>query len=156
MRRQQYPFGSRPSKRFLPAVLAVFVLLFISAAARSQTTNPVEAVAVGFLRTLDTGDLDSLYDKSASPVLQQSMSRKTFTQQAGAYKINWGGPAKSRQLVGSQELDQVPGSTTKGEFYYFRYKTSFPNVVLYQDVLLEKVSGSWKVSGLWFLPVPQQ
>lgn len=137
-------------------LLGTFVLsMSISVAFAQSDRAAAETTAENFLRRLDSGDLPSLYQSVASPRFKKDFSQTAFVQSVGVMRIQTGGPASTRKLVGAQALDQLPG-TDKGSFYYVRHYARFPATAAFQEVYLESVSGSWKVSGYWNLPAPPQ
>jgi hypothetical protein len=141
----------------MKCILSLFVipLMLASGIADAQnSTGPAEQVASAFLRAFDSDDLASTYQTYTGPTFQKGSNSQMFVQQGGIMRIQLGGPAKSRQLVGSQAFNQLPGSPITGDFYYVRYKSLFPAAPAFQDVYLEKAGAGWKVAGFWFLPAP--
>lgn len=128
------------------AVLAAF-----PAAAQSDLDNAT-SVAEAWVTGIDGGDLGTLYDQYAGPTLRQGATRQKFIEQSGIVRIQAGGPAQARTLVGDQEFHQMP-TGQQGTFHYFRYRAKFPSgVTVFEDVYLEKVNDSWKVAGVWLQP----
>ena len=112
-----------------------------------------EAAASHYLVSFDNEDLTDIYQNQLGPTFKQAVTEKQFVQQGGMVKIQWGGPAEARSLAGSQLFSQLPTGQT-GEFYYVRYKAKYPNGAIFQDVYLEKVGATWKVSGFWIFVAP--
>lgn len=115
-----------------------------------------EAAASGFLQKIDSSDLASLYRSTFSPRFKEMNSETTFVQNAGMLRIQTGGPAATRRLVGAQALNQIPGIPGQGDYYFVRHYAKFPVGAAFQDVYLEKVSGSWRVVGFWNSQAPVQ
>jgi hypothetical protein len=115
-----------------------------------------EAVAASFLQKMDAGDLGTLYD-TLSTRFQSATPKNSFVQGAGLLRIQSGGsPAATRRLIGSQALDQIPGTTISGHFYYVRYLGKYAVFSAFQDVYLEKQGSDWKVGGFQFGNAPPQ
>ena len=151
-----FTFGPR-LVGFVLIVLSLVVCPMAGRSAAQQTTEytTAEAEAVSFLRGLDQGDLADVYKLHAGPTLIAGLTQERFVQQIGISRIQSGGPAKSRVLVGGQQFSQTP-TGQQGVFYYFRYRTNFPSgTSIFQDVYLEKVAAEWKISGIWIVPAPQ-
>jgi len=137
-------------------LIATLTLVTIIPTAFAQSDrSAAEAAANGFLQRLDSGDPSSLYQTEVSPRFKANISESAFIQNIGMIRIQLGGPAATRKLIGSQALDQIPGSNEKGSFYYIRYHAKFPIGSAFQDTYLEKVSGTWKMVGFWNAPAPQ-
>jgi hypothetical protein len=68
-------------------------------------------------------------------------------------RIQLGGIGQARTLVGSQALSQMPNGQ-KGQFYYTRHRTKFPNGDAFQDATLENRNGQWLVGYFTFLGAP--
>jgi hypothetical protein len=68
-------------------------------------------------------------------------------------RIQSGGPAEARQLVGSQIVTRSPTGQVV-DVYYVRFKAKHPNGQVFEDVYLEKEAGIWKVAGFWLSQVP--
>jgi len=114
-----------------------------------------EAEALMFVERLDSGDLGELYDEELGPVFKALMAKPNFIQQGSFQRLQSGGPAVARELVGSQPFTQTPTGQT-GNFLYVRYRTRHPNGLVFQDIYVEKLDTGWKVVGVWTLPAPQQ
>jgi hypothetical protein len=138
---------------------ALIVLCFavgLSYPAFSQTSDKAQAelVAAAFLRGLDNGDLSKLYETAAGPTLKEQVSQEVFTESAGISRIQIGGIATSRSLVGSQAFSQN-ALGKRGTYFFVRFKAFYANGTIFQDVSLEKVDGDWKVAAFSFSPAPQ-
>lgn len=132
----------------------IFTLLAFSTAFAQDDRSEAEAVATTFVRGLDVGDLDNLYSEYAGPGLQRYMSRRDFVDSAEIGRIQTGGPALNRVLVGGQPFSRAPTGEI-GTFFYFRYRAAYPNgMSMYQDIYLQKLEGSWKIAGLWIASAP--
>jgi len=90
-----------------------------------------------------------------SPKFKALTARDTFLQNGGTIRIQTGGRALARELVGAQAFAQDPQGT-KGDFEYVRFRARLPNGLVFQDVYLENIGGAWKVAGIFYLPAPQQ
>jgi Protein of unknown function (DUF4019) len=149
---------------WLVAVLAA--ALYEPAAAQSppvatsaQSTNTAEQTAAQdaantYLVRLDEGDLGDLYE-SMTAGYRTLVSKPMFLQRAGFLRLQSGGRALARELVGSQAFTQTPTGQT-GNYYYVRFRTRHPNGLVFQDVYLEKVGSAWVVADYYAYPAPQQ
>jgi Protein of unknown function (DUF4019) len=144
-------------RAFLVFLVSSFFLHSTSAQKPDPLTSEksmAESLASDFLRGIDTGDLPALYDRLAGPTLRATVQRSDFEQTAGFYRLQFGGPVSSRTLVGSQSLSTIPATGQQGTFYYVRYRVSFLNGFVYEDVFLEKEGNAWKVHSMQFFPAP--
>lgn len=113
-----------------------------------------ENAAKTFVTHVDTIDPGRIYDTELGPTFTQAVKKDGFVSNIGIIKIQTGGPALARQLVGGQSFTQTPIGQT-GTFYYVRFKTKYPSGFVFQDVYLELVEKKWKISGFWMSPAPQ-
>lgn len=143
------------NRRKLLSVAFVLVAPVPPVFAQSDGTA-AESAAAGFLQKVDSSDLPTLYRSTFSSRFKDTNSETTFVQNVGMLRIQTGGPAATRRLVGSQALNQIPGVPGQGDFYYVRHYAKFPVGPAFQDVYLEKVAGSWKVVGFWNSSAPVQ
>jgi hypothetical protein len=121
-----------------------------------QTTKAAaEKAALNFVTRFEEGDPGVVYDEELSATFKALQSRQLFVQQAGFLKVQSGGSALARELIGSQPFSQTPSGQT-GEYCYVRFRTRHPNGLVFQDVYLEKVGTEWKVGGFFTMAAPQQ
>jgi hypothetical protein len=145
------PSEGRRLARIASAVVVAGLVLLSPAAAQTDRDN-AESVATAWLRGIDGGDLSALYDQYGGPTLRQGLDKQQFIEQAGIIRIQTGGPATMRTLVGDQEFHQTP-TGQRGTFHYFRYRARFPSgSAVFEDVYLEMANGGWKVAGVWLRP----
>lgn len=111
--------------------------------------------AKSFVGRFDEVDFGQLYDADLSPTWKALMAREMFIQQGGFLRLQSGGRALGREYIGAQFFAQAP-TGARGDYYYVRFRTRYPNGLVYQDVYVEKVGTSWKISGFNMLPAPQQ
>jgi len=122
-------------------------------AAQSGDQAGATLAATAFVDQLDTADLGQVYDQDLSDTFHVLMARKTFIDQISIARIQAGGAHTAREMVGSSSFDHLPTGQT-GDFYFVRFKTRFPNAVVFQDIYLQKVGVGWKVAGSLALPAP--
>jgi uncharacterized protein DUF4019 len=141
------------SRRWLGLIVAALALCAISGAMASAD-DQAKASAVDFLKAVDFGDLKQVY-AGTSPLMKTNIAESAFVNNMSMFRIQTGGPASSRSIVGEQPFDQLP-TGVKGEFYFIRYRSVYPNGPIFQDVYLEKLAGgAWKVGGIWMNAVPK-
>ncbi len=140
--------------QILGVIAAVAVCLAATTAA-AQGVDQVNAVqaATAYVDQLDTADLGQVYDQDTTDAFRALMVRKTFIDQISIARIQAGGPHTAREVAGSTPFDHLPTGQT-GDFYYVRFKTRFPNAVVFQDVYLQKVGADWKIAASLALPAP--
>jgi hypothetical protein len=127
-------------------VAAVVFVIGAYPANAQQDREAAESVASAWLRGLDQGSLPELFDQYAGPTLRQGVSKPEFADQIGIIRIQTGGPAQTREVVGGQSFHKNMQTGQTGNFYFFRYMSAFPIAPAYQDVYLEQVNGAWKVA----------
>lgn len=152
-----WPVGVDVTCRAFLVVLAASLFCCANTSKADPSTSEksvAESVAADFLRGIDSGDLPSIFNKFAGPTLKSQVQQTDFEQTAGYYRIQFGGPAASRTLVGSQSLSTIPATGQQGIFYYVRYRGAFLNGFIYEDVYLEKEGTDWKVHSMQFFPAP--
>lgn len=151
------------SLRGLAARLAAAVLgAALAAAPLAAQGMPTDAKgqaavseAQAFMASFEEGELGNVYDQEMGPTFKSMTPRDLFLQNGGTIRIQTGGKALARELVGAQAFSQDPKGN-KGDFEYVRFRARLPNGLVFQDVYLEYVAGAWKVAGFFYLPAPQQ
>lgn len=132
----------------LPLLFASYSPLTIA-----QDTQ-AETIARTFVIHLESVNATTIYDDELGPTFKQAVQKQAFVSNMGMLRIQSGGASLARQTVGGQAFSQTPTGQT-GDFYYVRFKTRFPSAMVFQDVYLEKINSTWKVSGYWTFPAPQ-
>jgi hypothetical protein len=127
----------------------------VAADSAADAKEAAEKAALVFVSRVEDGDLGDVYDEELSPTFKALTSRAIFIQQSGFLRVQSGGRAAARELVGSQPFTTTPTGQT-GTYYYVRFRTRFPNALVFQDIYLELIDGVWKISGAWNSPAPQQ
>lgn len=123
--------------------------------AEAQKERVLSAAGDFVAKFEEEGDLGDLYDRATTASFRALMSRELFIQQGGFLRLQSGGRALARELVGVQPFSQLPNGT-RGSFQYVRFRTRHPNGLVFQDVYLEEDRGQWKVIGFYLTPAPQQ
>lgn len=142
------------------ALAAILVPVCAEAAAvQSEQADAQQEAAVTaaqvFVTRFDDGDFGEIYDEELSQTFKSLVARETFVQQGGFVRVQSGGRALAREFVGAQAFSQTPTGAS-GQYYYVRFRTRYPNALVFQDVYLENVDGRWKVMGFYLPPAPQQ
>ena len=112
-------------------------------------------VANAFAAALDSGDLGQIYQQYASPSFMAHSTQAQFIEVGGYTRIRLAGSVMARAVVGSQAMSHGPDGTA-GDFYYVRYRVQYPVGQLFEDILLERANGQWKVAAFQFIPTAPQ
>jgi hypothetical protein len=135
-----------------PVWLLLFVTL-VSSAARSQTTPDNEmnkglAAAEAWLQLIDEGKYNESWE-AASELFRQNMRKvgkgKSFWEKVLRTTRVPLGPLKKRRLL-TQELTDTVATAPPGEYLVLRYRTSFENKLVTEQLtlILEKES-RWRI-----------
>lgn len=147
--------GSRRPRIFGAFVFLVMVLVSSTskaADAQNQDQRLAEEGANQFWFSYDRGDLSTLY-KSLSKAFRDQITEAQFVQQVGLMRIQAGGTALTRTLVGSQLLNSPPGFPD-GDYFYVRYKSQYPNSPVFQDTMLMRSDATWRIYSFNVLGAP--
>ncbi len=139
-------------RRLFRQLIFLVCALSVASQATAQQAS-AETAAKSFVSHLETLNAALIYDTELGPTFTQAVKKDQFVANTGMLKIQSGGPALARQLVGSQGFSQTPTGQT-GTFYYVRFKTKFPSGFAFQDVYLEQIDSQWKISGYWIAAAP--
>ena len=135
----------------------VILALCAATGGRAQaqgSDSAAQSSAQSFLQDFDNGDLGLIYRNRIAGRFKTTTNQTAFVQNLGMNRIQLGGPAINRHLVGGQRLGQLPGMTIQGTFYYTRYVASYPSGLAFNDVFLELEGNEWKIVGFSFMPAP--
>lgn len=134
-------------------VAAASCLAATTSAAQGADQASATRAAAAYVDQLDTADLGQVYDQDLTDGFHVLMARKTFIDQITIARIQAGGVHMARELVGASAFDHLPTGQT-GDFYFVRFKTRFPNAVVFQDIYLQKAGAGWKIAGSLAMPAP--
>jgi hypothetical protein len=137
------------------AALAWLVAYLLPAAGQPAAKSAAEKSAASFLSGIQQLDPGQVYDLNLAPRGKNAVSKPTFSQWVNVFKIQSGGPAQSRLLVGSTPMMQLQTGET-GDFYYVRYRETFSSEPFFADVMLEQIDGQWLVIWFNYMPAPAQ
>jgi hypothetical protein len=134
-------------------IVAASCLAATASAAQDADQASTTQQAAAYVDRLETADLGQVYDQDMADTFHALMARKAFIGLISVARIQAGGVHAARELVGASVFDHLPTGQT-GNFYFVRFKTRFPNGVVFQDVYLQKIGASWKVAGSLSGPAP--
>ncbi|HLY80910.1 MAG TPA: DUF4019 domain-containing protein [Caulobacteraceae bacterium] len=137
----------------LPAFALALAGMAVAPAHADTPEPPAEQAAAAFCDALDVGDLGQVWDQDLGPLYQATVPRQTFVGIIGVARIQAGGPHLARTVVGEQAISQLPTGQT-GDFYYVRFRTTFHNGTVFQDIYLQNLGGVWKVTASLATPAP--
>ncbi len=148
--------------RILVALAVVFAISPPLLHAQDDTTfeldaaekEAAETAALAFIQRHETGELGALYDEELIAGFKALAARNVFIEQGRLMRLQLGGTAVARELVGGHSFDKLPTGHT-GIYHFVRFRARYPNALVYQDVTLEKVDSEWKIAGFYVLPAPQ-
>jgi Protein of unknown function (DUF4019) len=140
-----------------PTIFALLVLALIFTAgnpayAQNQDQSLAEESASQFWYSYDRGDLSTLY-KSLSKAFRDQITETQFVQQVGMARIQAGGAAFTRTLVGAQSVNSPPGFPG-GDYFYVRYRARYPNGDVFQDTMFTKETATWHLYSFNVLAAP--
>lgn len=135
------------------AVVLGLALGGLALPAAADVVPAAEQAAAAFCDGMDLGDLGQVYDQDLGPIYQALLPRKSFIDLISVARIQAGGPHVARSIVGEQAISQLPTGQT-GDFYYVRFRTTFHTGVVFQDITLQNLGGSWKVISSLATPAP--
>ena len=131
-----------------PVLTATVFALFFMTSAFAADQQDAEAAAVNFLQAVDSPSAaETIYASRMSVAFKGAIPKLNFGQNIGLLRLQLGGAANSRQLMGSQLMNQLPGVPKPGTYYYVRHVTKYPPDNLPQHETDHKESGSRKVIG---------
>jgi hypothetical protein len=144
----------RRNNLVLILVLAVWATIQATTLANAEDVDKVaaEQSAAQFWFGFDRGDLGQLY-QSLSSGFRTVTPQQQFVQQTGMMRIQGGGPAQTRALVGSQDFTDLPGAP-KGDYFYVRFKAKYSNGSVFQDAYLQKSDKAWRIWSFNVLAAP--
>jgi len=135
----------------------ILVCLFVVTGSRPAVADVVADAttsASDFNALFDNNSMNMLYDRFAGQYMSARVNKDVFVAQMSAVRNQLGGAPSSRHLI-QEQLSTNPSSGLP--LVGLRYKVTYPNAQVYQDLTLEKEAGGlWKVYGIYFNPVPTQ
>jgi hypothetical protein len=132
-----------------------FLILFSheQAALAQESKAAAEQSATNFMNALDGADPGQLYETFTATRARPNAPKDTFVQWVNVFRIQVGGKAQSRMLIGSTPMTQLANGD-RGDFYYIRFRVGYPAAQAFLDVILEHERTSWLV--VWYNVTPAQ
>jgi hypothetical protein len=110
-------------------------------------------VANAYVRLLDRDDVDGAYQK-VSEQWKRTVSKREWMAALNNWLAAKGGASSERTIVAQRTLSEeeahqmAPQSTAKGNVYGFRYRSTYPKGVFFEDVYINRDSdGVLRVGG---------
>ena len=81
-------------------------------------------------------------------------SQAAFLANLTVAQSKLGGTGSDRKIVQQNTADGDPQSGYKGAVYTFTFATTFPSMKAYEIIVLIRENGTYRISGLNYIPNP--
>ena len=132
------------------------LMLAICLPALADDLDEARASGVKVLRKLEQRKRKDVWDSDVSDWFKQRMTADAFIANMTVIQAQLGGVASGRKLIQQNKAEGDVAAGYKGSVYSFTYGTTFPVTAVYETIVLIKENGSYKVSGINFVPNPNK
>ncbi len=132
-------------------ILAVMLVGMLSAAPVEAQDTAARQLARQFLSLIDQGQSPNAY-RLCAQYFTSRMTEDAFSAQISVWRAQLGGPAQQRNLVQESVMDRDPQTGQPMTINFFRFRATFPNGSVIEDVTLIQEGGQWKVAGIYRFP----
>lgn len=140
--------------KFLATLLVSLATMFISTTAPAADIDDARSVAVSILNTLEKKKSAAVWEQQVSSWFKDKMTRDAFLANMTFIQAQLGGVSSARNLVQQNFSDGDPKAGYKGEVFSFTFTTTYPTSKVYENVILIREEGKYKLSGIFFVPNP--
>lgn len=140
-------------RRSLALAVASILLTISASPLRADEGADAQVVANAYVKFLDRDDVDGAYQK-VSEQLKRTTSKGEWLAAMKTWLAAKGGASSARAIVVQRTLSEAeahqmaPQSTAKGNVYAFRYRSTYPKGVFFEDVYINRDSdGVFRVGG---------
>ena len=141
-------------RRILGALTLALSTMFIAFPAPAADMDDARSVAVNILNSLERRKNAEIWDQQVSSWFKEKMTREAFFANNAFLQAQLGGPSSARNLVQQNHTDGDPKVNYKGDIFSFTFSTTYPTSKVYESIVLIREEGSYKLSGLYFVPNP--
>lgn len=132
-----------------------FLIPFLtSKIAHADEMSDARASGTAILHKLEQRKNAEVWDSDVSDWFKDKMTRAAFLANLTMIQAQLGGIGAHRTLVQQNKADGVPGSGYKGPVFSFIFDTTFPAAKVYEMIVLIPEHGTYKISGLNYVPNP--
>lgn len=130
------------------------VLAIACTAARADDIGDAKAAGSSILVKLEQGKNKEVWNDDVSTWFKDHMTEDAFLANMVMIRAQLGAPGSGRTLIQQNKVDGMPMYNYKGNIYSFLFKTSFPTVNVYENIVIAQEAGKFKLMGINFVPNP--
>ena len=143
------------SKSMLPKfILSCLLSLLVCWPASAAELDDARALAVQILQKLEQGKRRDVWASDVSEWFKQRMTEDAFLANTTVAQAQLGGVSSERKLIQQDQAEGNPTSGYKGIVFSFMFGTTFPVAKAYEQIVLIKEGGAYKLSSINYVPNP--
>lgn len=137
------------------AIFCLVILIPLSIAiAHADETDDARRVAVEILQKVEQKKNAEVWQQDVSNWFKERMTKAAFLANLSVTHSKLGGTGSDRTIVQQNTADGDPQSGYKGAVYTFTFATTFPSMKAYEIIVLIRENGTYRISGMNYLPNP--
>lgn len=142
-------------RKFLGTLLVVLAVMFIATPApAADDIDDARSAAVSILNSIESKKSSAVWDQQVSSWFKGNMTRDAFLANMAFMQAQLGGVSSARKLVQQNRSDGDPKVNYKGDVFSFIFATTYPTSKVYENIVLIREGGTYRLSGLYFVPNP--
>lgn len=141
--------------RYYKLFAALFLAIYTSIAQADDISDAREA-GITILRNLERGMYKSVWNENVSDWFKQRMTRDAFLANMTTIQLQLGGAATQRRPIQQNRNQGNAQIGYKDTIYTFTFATAFPSSNAYETIVLIREGGQYKLSGINWVPNPNE
>lgn len=141
-------------RKFLGILIITLSAIFLATPTLAADIDDARSVAVSILNSFESKKASVVWDQQVSSWFKDKMTRDAFLANSTFMQTQLGGVSSARKLVQQNRSDGDPKVNYKGDVFSFTFSTTYPTSNVYENIVLIREGGTYKMSGLYFVPNP--
>lgn len=142
-------------KKFLGTLLIALSTIFTALPVlAADDLDDARSVAISILKLIETKKGSTVWSERVSSWFKENMTRDAFLANTAFMQSQLGGISVDRKIVQQNLSDGDPRVNYKGDVFSFTFATTYPTGKVYENIVLIREEGTYKMSGLYFVPNP--
>ena len=137
-------------------ITSTLLFCLLTTLASADDISDAREAGLNILKSLEQGKNKSVWNDNVSDWFKQRMTRDAFLANMTTVQLQLGGAATQRRPVQQNRSQGNSQMGYNGPIYSFTFATSFPATNAYETIVVIRESGEYKLSGINWVPNPNE
>lgn len=133
---------------------SLFAVFAAGGLAHADEMADARSAGLEILAKLEQKQNTEVWRSHVSDWFKDRMTEDAFLANMTIMQAQLGAPSKGRKLVQQNKADGNPQAGYSGAIFSFTFDTTFPAAKVYEVIVLIREAGTYKLSGLNYVPNP--